>query len=332
MIIRSAAQISLIVVGFGLIAMIASYAVATLVVSIGGLVLLSTRITVPTREHFKNLYEYAKFSWLWGLKAEAFQNVDILLLGIFVQPSLVGIYSAAWTITQFLALFDSAVSSTLFPEISRADAEDNRQTVANLVEQSLAYGGLILIPGLFGGVLLGERLMRIYGSEFVQGASVLWLLILAMLLYSYEKQLLNALNGLDRPKKAFQINAVFIGTNIVLNILLIPLFGVIGAAVATALSAVVGMILSIMSLQSEIEFSIPFSEILRQFTAGVVMTVIVTGTQVAIANLTTLNHNFVMVILLVIIGSIVYFVTLFGISTRFRSTVTRNIPIWPRVG
>lgn len=327
MIIRSVAQISLIVVGFGLIAMIASYAVTTFIISIGGLALLSTSITIPTREHFKNLYAYAKFSWLSGLKSESFQSVDIFLLGVFLQPSLVGIYSAAWTVTQFLALFDSAVSSTLFPEISRFDAEDNQRTVVNLVEQSLTYSGLILIPGLFGGILIGERLMRIYGPEFIQGGSVLWILILSMLLYSYKKQLLNALNGLDQPKKTFQINAVFIGTNVILNILLIPPFSVAGAAIASALSVVVGMILSTVSLRSEIDFSIPFGEIFRQFTAAIVMTGVVIGTETAMESLIALNHNHIIVLSLVTVGTIVYFVTLFGISAQFRSTVITNMPI-----
>jgi O-antigen/teichoic acid export membrane protein len=218
------------------------------------------------------------------------------------------------------------VSSTLFPELSRADADGDSTWVAGLVEESLTYGGLILIPGLFGGVLLGERLLRIYGPEFGQGATVLWILILATLLYGYQKQLLNALNGIDRPKAAFRINAAFIGTNVVLNVMLISAIGVVGAAVATAASATIGVVLALSTLRTEVEFTIPFKEILRQFLAAGAMAGVVTGTEFLIETATTLNHNFATAILLVSVGTLVYGFSLLGLSSKFRSTVYENMP------
>ena len=324
--VQSLVQIGLVAVGLGLVGMLAGYAVATLLVGVVGLALLSARVVRPRREHFAELYEYAKFSWLGGLQSRSFNDVDVLLLGVFLQPSLVGVYSAAWSIAKFLTLFDSAVSSTLFPELSKADAEGRRGSVAGLVEDSLTYGGLILIPGLFGGILLGDRLLRIYGPEFVTGASVLWLLILATLLYGYQKQLVNALNGIDRPAATFRINAVFIATNVVLNVILISTVGLVGAAVATALSAGTGVALALYTLRSEIEFAIPTEEIARQFAAAAAMTAVVVGGETVVQTAIGLNHNFLTVILLVGVGAATYFLVLFGISERFRSTVFDNSP------
>ncbi|WP_049985755.1 flippase [Halobellus rufus] len=325
--IRSFVQIGLVVAGFGLVGMLAGYAVATLLVALAGLAVVSARLTRPSREHFEKLYEYAKFSWLGGLKSRSFNDVDVLLLGVFVQSSLVGVYSAAWSIAQFLTLFDSAVSSTLFPELSRADAEGNRRVVAGLVEQSLTYGGLILIPGLFGSFLLAERILRIYGPEFVQGATVLWILVLATLVYGYQKQLLNALNGIDEPRTAFRINAAFIATNVALNVLLISALGVVGAATATALSAGVGTVLALSALRSEVDFAVPFGEILRQFLSATMMALTVVGSETVIETVTTLNHNFATVVLLVTVGAATYFLTLLGISGTFRTTFRENSPL-----
>ena len=61
------------------------------------------------------------------------------------------------------------MSSTLFPELSRLDAEEEKESLAGLVEDSLTYGGLLLLPGFVGGGLLGDRLLRIYGPGFVEG-------------------------------------------------------------------------------------------------------------------------------------------------------------------
>ncbi|QCC46962.1 flippase [Halobellus limi] len=324
--VRSVIQIALVFVGSELVGMIAGYAIANFLVAVVGLGLLSVGVARPSRKHFASLYEYAKFSWLGGLQSRSFNDVDVLLLGVFLQSSLVGVYSAAWSIAKFLTLFDSAVSSTLFPELSRADAEGRQSSVAGLVEDSLTYGGLVLIPGLFGGILLGDRLLRIYGPEFVTGASVLWILIAATLLYGYQKQLLNALNGIDRPKATFRINAAFIAANVILNVLLIPTVGLVGAAVATALSAGVGVVLALVTLRSEIEFEIPLGEIARQFAAAAAMAAVVVGVETLLRTAIDLNHNFATVVLLVAVGAGTYFITLFGISEAFRSTVFDNSP------
>ena len=324
---RSVVQIGLVVLGLELVGMLIGYAIGSLLVAVGGLVLLSVGLARPNREHFEALFEYAKFSWLGGLQSRSFNDVDILLLGVFLQSSLVGVYSAAWSIAKFLTLFDSAVSSTLFPELSRADAEGRRGSVADLVEDSLTFGGLILIPGLFGGVLLGERLLRIYGPEFVRGASVLWILIAATLMYGYQKQLLNALNAIDRPKATFRINAVFIAANVVLNVFLISTIGLVGAAVATLLSAGFGVTLALYTLRAEIEFAIPIGEIGRQFAAAAGMAAVVVAVEALLRTAIDLNHNFATVVLLVGVGAAAYFMTLFGISGTFRSTVRENSPM-----
>ena len=325
--VRSLVQIALVTAGFGLVGMLAGYAIGGLLVGAVGATALSARPVRPERRHFEALYEYAKFSWLGSLKSRSFNDVDVLLLGVFVQSSLVGIYSAAWSVANFLTLFDSAVSSTLFPELSRLDAEGRDESVAGLVEDSLAYGGLFLIPGLVGGGLLGDRLLRIYGPEFVEGVHVLWILILATLVYAYQKQLLNALNGIDRPDAAFRINAAFVATNALLNVVLISTVGFVGAAVATALSAAVGLGVAFVTLRSAIDFSVPFDEIARQLLAAAAMGVVVWTAETVLETVVGFDHNFATVLVLVAVGAATYFSVLFGLSPTFRSTVRENSPI-----
>jgi len=323
---RSVIQIALVSIGLGLVGMLVGAAVGSVIVGSIGLLILSTRLTRPRKSHFDELIDYAKFSWLGGLKNRSFNDVDILLLGIFVQSSFIGVYSAAWSISKFLTLFDSAISSTLFPELSRANAEDSEETVSTLIEDSLTYGGLLLIPGLFGGWLLADRLLKIYGPEFVQGTTVLWVLILATLVYAYQKQLMNAMNGIDRPDAAFRINLVFIASNVVLNLVLISTLGFVGAAIATAISAAIGLGLSMYVLRSMVSFAIPIGELTRQISAAVIMAGSVWMLE-GLIEMIGVTHNFAILVSLVIIGAGTYFGTLFSISKSFRTTVLANSPV-----
>lgn len=323
---RSLIQIGLVIAGFNLAGMLIGYAAGAVLAGLVGLYYITVPVKRPRKRHFASLYEYAKYSWFGSVRSRSFNDVDILVLGLFVPSALVGVYSVAWTIAKFLKLFGGAISTTLFPEISHQDAQGKREAVEELIEDGLAYSGLVAIPGLVGGVLIDDRLLRIYGEEFVQGTGVLGLLIFATLVYSYQQQLLNAMNAVDRPDLAFRVNVVFTGLNAILNVVLVVTIGWVGAAIATALSAVIGVAISYGVLARIVTVRIPGQAISRQVVAAVLMGVVVYGVRVGIEGSTVANYNAAFVVGLVGVGAITYFFVLLGISEQFRTTIQRNLP------
>lgn len=327
---KAVAQIIFIIIGAGTAALfighILGFAVA---VAVGGYYVFRDLppVKVPERRHFEGLFDFAKFSWLGDIQSQMFSYTDVLVLGYFVSSGLIGIYTAAWNVGQFLILFSGTLTSTLFPEISSISAERDPQAVSGIVEQSLAFGGLFLIPGLFGGVLLSERILRIYGPEFPQGATILSILIVANLFMGYQNQLLNTLSAINRPDLAFRVNVVFVATNVVLNVVLIYLYGWIGAAVATTTSVAISLVLAYRHVNAIIEFDFPLGEIARQGVSGVVMAGVVYSGLRAEETYRLVGHNFSIVVILVIVGAGVYFTLLLGLSQNFRETVNRNLPI-----
>lgn len=327
--VRSAVQIAAVFAGFGLAGLFIGYSVGYVLVSVLGVAVLVRRferISLPDRRHFESILSFARFSWISNLRSQAMNWVDIAVLGFFVSSSLVGIYSAAWNISIFLIIFGTSVSMTLFPEMSRLSADQDPKAVTNLVEMALTYAGLVLIPGFVGGTLLGERILRIYGDEFTQGATVLSILILAVLIQGYQKQFTTTLNAIDRPDKAFRVNAVFIVANVALNVAFIYFFGLIGAAVATTLSIAISLVVAYHMLSSLVDFTVPLAEIGKQWVAAGVMGVAVYAGLVVESSYLRVGHNVAVVLALVALGAGVYFVTLLGISSRFRTTVTNNLP------
>lgn len=327
---RAGLQIAALVAGLGLAGLFSGYILGHLIVIfLGSIVVVRSfdEITTPNRHHFSHIIEFAKFSWLGNLRSRAFNWVDIAVLGFFVNSSFIGYYTAAWNIAMFLILFGSSLRQTLFPEISKLSAGGNPDSVSNLINSGLSYAGLFLIPGLVGGALLGERILRIYGSDFTQAWLVLIILIAAALVQSYQSQFTNALNAIDRPELAFRVNLAFIAGNIILNVLLIFFYGWIGAAVATASSVVISLCLAYYYLSKIIQFGIPIKEIGYQSAAAIVMGVVVLGSLRFEAAYLNIGHNLGIILSLVIIGAAVYFIALLIISSQFRITVTDNLPI-----
>ena len=325
---QSAFMIALVYLGWELSGMLLGQALGTALIAAAGLWFVKPSLAIPRWRHVVRLFDFAKFSWLGSMRKKTFSDMDILILGLFVPSGLTGIYAVAYTLSKFLDIFGSAIRTTLFPEFSKRSAVDDDQMIQTLTNDAITYAGLFLIPGIVGGTILGDRLMRIYGPGFEIGALVLPILLIGILAYSYNKQLLNTLNGVDRPNLAFRANAVFIVSNLVLNLVLVYAIGWVGAAIATATSASIGLIFGFYYTRKHVAFTVPYGDIAYQWVAALGMGAVVYATRV-LAEARWMwvdDFNAVFVVLLVGLGAAVYFALLLSISSTFRTTVTNNLP------
>lgn len=323
--LRGLLQIGVVVVGLGTVRwLLTGFAAAEFVTGMVGLALLGLRPRLPTRAQVVSMLDYAKYSWFSGLESRTFASMDTLVLAIpvfAVSSSQIGIYEVAWNLASVLAVFGASVSTTLFPAISRLSSAENREAIRGLIDDSIAFSGLFVVPGLVGCLVVGDRVLAIYRPEFVQGYAVLIVLVVGRLLYVYESQLTNVLAAIDRPDAAFRVNVAFVVTNLVLNLVLVFAFGWLGAAVATTTSAAVGLALGYYFLQRFVVVPIPARELANQAVAAVVMGIVV----FAARNFAPPGVPWTVV--LVAVGGAVYFVALVALSRRFRATVRRNLPV-----
>lgn len=327
---RAVIQISLVAIGLSTAGLFIGHIIGVSLAVVIGLYFAVRNlppISQPQTGHYRDLVDFAKFSWLGSLQSRMFNYTDIIVLGFFVSSALIGVYAVAWNIGQFLFLFSGALKSTLFPEMSELSAKEDPQAVSRIVEQSLSFGGLFLIPGFIGGALLGERILRIYGPEFPQGATILTILIVANLFMGYQTQLINTLNAINRPNLAFRVNAVFVIVNLTFNMIFIYFYGWIGAAIATATSVAISLVLAYRHVAKIIDFELPAIEIVKQWVAAFVMAIAVYGGLFVENTYRILSHNVATVLILVTAGAGIYFLILLAISMEFRETVDRNIPI-----
>jgi len=219
-----------------------------------------------------------------------------------------------------LAIFGVAISQALFPEMSQVSSKGELEQVGDLVTDALSYTGLFLIPGFVGSLLVGDLVLRVYGGEFDQAMSVLVILVIARLVYEYGNQFITGLNALDRPDLAFRVNAVFIITNIVLNVGLVAAMGWIGAAIATGTSAVITTVLAYIKFNGLVHVELPWREIGNQSAAAFAMGIFILTCR------KLLPENVLTGMMFVGIGAIVYISLLFALSVQFRTTVLENIP------
>jgi O-antigen/teichoic acid export membrane protein len=181
---------------------------------------------------------------------------DLVLLGFMKPAAEVGFYSAAYKVILFFSAFVFLYGVNIFPGIARCKKEPH--TLRPIANQSLRYTMMLTIPLAAGGYLLAGPLMNfIYGPEFAGGAGalqiLLWIIPLMTARIVYRATLLT--HGFERQELWIALGATV--TNVGLNLLLIPQFSLMGAAVATLTAEVVFLLLACVQVAGKVT-AIPF--------------------------------------------------------------------------
>lgn len=160
-------------------------------------------------------------------------NFDAVLLGLLAGPTAVGWYTAAYKpVTMALAL-PVTYYVGLFPPLARAYGESH-EAFRRIVVRSLRITSIFAVPLGIGGTLLAEPLIAfLFGPAYANSVPPLrvlaWSAVLVILRGTYK----HALNAAAKPGLDLRCAGAATGLNIALNLLLIPPFGTLGAAVAT---------------------------------------------------------------------------------------------------
>ncbi len=162
-------------------------------------------------------------------------RLDVLLLAILRDTDAVAIYGLAYRVLEGLMVFPMYFMLALFPEIARLSAD--RARVDAIVVAALAAMEVIALPLVALGIVFADDIVTVIGgTDFADAASVLRILMLALGLSYVNGVYGNALLALGRQDAFFRWSLVILGFNLVANLVLIPPFGVEGAAVAVVLS------------------------------------------------------------------------------------------------
>ena len=174
--------------------------------------------------------------------------IDVILLGFFLPPEAVGVYFAATRILQFVVFAQYAASAATAQRFADAEARGDRATLAALVTRTARLtGGLTLLTGA-GVLAAAPLLLALFGPAFASSLPVLAILIGGVVLQSTFGPAEDLLNMLGQERACALASGLVVALAAGLNCLLIPHFGVMGAASAMATAAVCrGVALSLLA-------------------------------------------------------------------------------------
>jgi O-antigen/teichoic acid export membrane protein len=223
-----------------------------------------------------------------------------------------------------------AFHTVLYPRISKWNEEKKFTLIEYSLTRSITYSLFLAIPVTAGGIILSEKLLYyLYGSSFESGAPVLMILLFVQIANIFLYLQTMCLNAMDRPRVSFYITMVSAVLNIILNILLIPLLGISGAALASLATMSMNAVLAYVMLKSSIHISIDARSVLNIIISALIMSICV-SMYVSVFPV----GDFVSLVLTVSLGAIIYFITVLWIDHSIRKDLktlmdTMNFPLIP---
>lgn len=328
--VRILIQIITVLLGYSLFGLYAGYIIGIIV---SGLLCIKYFTFRPARfgmRHFKSLLTYSVWIFLISSGSLTFSYADTIFIGYFMENGDVGVYRVALQLTTLATFATIAIAPTLTPKFSNWSANGDFSLIPAILTRSITYGLLLAVPTAAGGILLSERLLYFfYGADFAAGGIACGILLLLQIANVFLVFLGTTLGAIDHARQSFYATAIAAICNVALNLLLIPVIGIEGAAVSSLICISLNVLLLRYFLQKYVPVHIDLRAASRIVLSALLMAVFI----LIYMQFVPLTNVF-FVLLAVAIGAFIYFIALFrldkGIHDEIADLVEQFGLPWPR--
>ena len=197
---------------------------------------LNFNFSAINRSYGAGILKFAGFSYLAGTTFILIQSIDTFMLGAMVGLSDVGVYTMAFSFGALVTTPARALGNISIPLVAEAWKEKDLAKISDLYKRTALIQmavGLLLFIGIW---VNKENLFHILKPEYKEGFSVIILICLAQWIDTATGMNATILATSEKYRFDLYFNLVLVAISIVLNYLLIPVFDIEGAALATLIS------------------------------------------------------------------------------------------------
>lgn len=231
--------------GMGVFGAVIGFVLPTILVSLVCPFLIRDSLSLDQSSlwHIPTLWQTTAFGFYVVLgNSIGFLNtqVDSILIGYYLNPAEVGIYAVAVLLAQTLTLIPSAVQQVTAPVTATLYGKGDIEGVRRLFYSTLKKSFLISVGSAAFIAVFGLHIIALLFTEEYLGSYVpLLILLLGYTIGASFGAVGATLSSIGKVHIPFRIGAVCGVLNVILNILLIPVLGINGAALATAATMIV---------------------------------------------------------------------------------------------
>jgi len=203
----------------------------------------------PLISDLKRLFSFGKYVSGTNLLSMIFHKADILMIAYFLDPTAVALFHFASKIMNYAELPLQALSQVIYPRIS---ASHQSNTAGDLNKE---YGISVLrllvfvIPICIILIMFNKEIISLLSSgDYTESSQLIIILSIGMMLKPVGRVLGLTLDAIGKPDVNFRMLLISVALNLCMNLILIPQFGLSGAAIATTLSIIITILIGQLSL------------------------------------------------------------------------------------
>jgi len=275
-VIRLLTTFLLVYLGLGVMGATYSYLVSAFLVCILSIFILEKRVfpifdrTIKSAPHLRELANYSFPVMFAAIMVFLIVWTDTLMLGYFRTASEVGIYNAAHSTAALIFILPAGIISLFLPIVMGFYSRKKYNQIKKFHKTVSRWIFFFNFPVFLVMAIFPSQIIRIiFGKEYAAAALPLVILVAGYILYSLTYTSTNILSMAKKTKLILIITIILAGSNILLNFLLIPPYGVNGAAVATSVSYIFGSLFYLFFGRKLIGVWAMDSSFFRAFFAGV---------------------------------------------------------------
>ena len=167
-------------------------------------------------------------------------QTDIMMIAYFLTVKDVGYYSIAISFSQFFWILPNSLQRIAYPATSEYWTNDKSQSLNKMINKTMKLSAIILLSMGLGLWFFAEDIIVLFfGHQFTIAIEPLRILLIGTIIIGIFKSIGGTLPAIGYPGLGFKINSTSAIVNILMNITLIPRYGIVGAATATTTSLII---------------------------------------------------------------------------------------------
>jgi stage V sporulation protein B len=185
-------------------------------------------------------------------------QLDIFVITYFMTVTDVGIYQIAITISYLLLYIVTSLTSVIYPFFNELYFKDKKEDLANLLRALYKYIAIFQIPFIVFFIIYSKELiLLLFTSKYSGASSSLQVLVIFTIFCSITMVNNNLLMSMGKTSKVIKLLIFISLLNLLLNVLLVPSLGLIGAAYSTLFSFILLSILTTYELNKHMQVNLP---------------------------------------------------------------------------
>ncbi len=202
--------------------------------------------------------------------------IDTIMLSLMVGNEAVGLYNAAYRLILVLLFIPSVLNTAIFPAMSQFYIS-SKDSLKDTYKKYFKYMAILGIPlGVGTTILANEIILVIYGVEYTKAVIALQILVWSAVIIFMSGSFARLLEASDKQIVITKITAICAMVNIILNLIIIPNYGYIGASVVTVVTELLAFILG-LKIVSALNYGMPISPklLMKIVLASILMSILI---------------------------------------------------------